>query len=119
MWGGILDFILRLAFPRAPTWIGDLLGTAVPAIVELVEAIDDAVDKTGAEKFEFVVAEVREMLDEGLDSIPEWSDESEEARDRIIGGLTELAVFVHKIAEGEGSKKARRKVRRALRKLNQ
>lgn len=118
MWGGILDFILRLAFPNAPAWIGNLLGTAIPAIVELVEAIDDAVDKTGAEKFEFVVGEVREMLDEGLDSIPEWSDYDEEARDRIIGGLTELSVFVHKLAEGDGSKKARRKVRRALRKLN-
>ena len=54
MWGGVLDFILKLAFPKAPTWIGDLLGTAIPAIIELVEAVDDA-NKTGAEKFEFVV----------------------------------------------------------------
>lgn len=117
MWGGILDFILRVAFPKAPGWIGDLLGTAIPAIVELVEAIDDAQDKTGGEKFTFVVAEVRELLDEGLDSIPAWSAYSEAGRDRIIGGLTELAVFVHTIAEAEGSKKARRKVRRALKKI--
>jgi hypothetical protein len=117
MWGGVLDFILKLAFPKAPAWIGDLLGTAVPAIIELVEAIDDATDKSGPEKFEFVISEVRELLDEGLDSIPEWSDYGEDGRDRIIGGLTELAVFVHKIADAEGSKSARRKVRRALRKL--
>jgi hypothetical protein len=118
MIGGIIDFVLKLAFPKAPPWIGTLLGTAVPAVIELVEAIDDASDKSGGEKFEFVVAEVREMLDEGLDAIPEWSDYPEEGRDRVIGGLTELAVFVHKIAEDEGSKSARRKVRRALRKLS-
>ena len=118
MWGGILDFVLKIAFPKAPVWIGDLLGTAVPAIIELVEAIDDAQDKSGGEKFEFVVAEIGEMLDEGMDSIPEWGKYSEAGRDRIIGGLTELAVFVHRVAEdGGGTKNARRKVRRALRKI--
>lgn len=117
---GVIDFIFKLAFPKAPKWIGDLLGTAIPAIIELVEAIDDAQDKTGGEKFEFVIGEVKELLDEGLDSIPEWSDYPEEGRDRVIGGLTELAVFVHKLAEKDGTsnKKARRKVRRAIRKLN-
>jgi len=117
MFDGILGFVMSLVFPKAPKWIGTLLTTAVPAVIELVEAIDDAGDKTGSEKFEFVVEEVRKVLDEGLDSIPEWSDYPEASRDRIIGGMTELAVFVHKLAEDETPKAARRKVRKALKKI--
>ena len=117
MMDGIIGFIFNLIFPKAPSWVGTLLTTAVPAIIDLVEAIDDAQDKSGHEKFEFVIAEVRELLDESLDSIPEWSDYPEEARDRIIGGRTELAVSVHKLAKHESPKKARRKVRKALKKI--
>jgi hypothetical protein len=79
-----------------------------------VEAIDEAQDKHGAEKFEIVVKEVRDLLDEGLDSIPEWDTYPEEGRDRILGGLVELAVFVHKVAEDDTPKAARRKLRRIL-----
>ena len=117
MLGGVIEFVFKLLFPKAPPWIGTLLTTAVPAVIDLVEAIDEAAEKTGPEKFEFVIAEVRELLDDGLDAIPEWSDYPEEARDRIIGGLTELAVFVHKVAEDESPKSARRKVRKALKKI--
>lgn len=114
---GMVDFFFKLLFPKAPPWIATLLSTAIPAVIDLVEALDDAVDKTGSEKFEFVVSEIRDLLDEGMDSIPEWGDYSEDGRDRILGGLVELAVFVHKIAEDESPKAARRKVRRALRKI--
>jgi hypothetical protein len=114
---GIIEFIFKLIFPKAPGWISTLLTTAIPSVLSLVEAIDDAAEKTGAEKFEFVVREVREMLDDSLDSLPEWGEISEEARDRILGGLVEFAVFVHKVAEDESPRKARRKVRRAIKRI--
>ena len=52
---GIIEFIFKLIFPKAPGWISTLLTTAIPSVLSLVEAIDDAAEKTGAEKFEFVV----------------------------------------------------------------
>ena len=113
---GIIEMVFKVAFPKAPPWIGVLLSTAIPAVIDLVEAAGDT-DKTGADKFAFVSSEVRDLLDEALDSLPEWSDYPEEGRDRIIGGLTELAVFVHQMAEDDGTRAARRKVRKALRKL--
>ena len=119
MLNGVIDFIFKMVFPKAPPWISTLLTTAIPAVIDLVEAIDDAADKTGHEKFEFVVKEVREMLDESLDELPEWGEIEEEARDRILGGLVEFAVFVHKVADSndESPKKARRKVRRAIKQI--
>lgn len=113
---GVIGFVFNLVFPKAPPWIATLLTTAIPAVMDLVEAIDDAADKNGPEKFEFVVEKVRELLDESLDDLPEWGEISEDARDRILGGLVEFAVFVHKVADSDGSspKKARRKVRRAI-----
>jgi hypothetical protein len=117
MLDGVVAFVFNLVFPKAPKWIGTLLTTAVPAVIELVEAVDDAADKSGSEKFRVVVDEVRDLLDESLDAIPEWDDYPEESRDRIIGGMTELAVFVHKLAENDSPKAARRKVRKALKKI--
>ena len=114
MISGIVDFAFKIFFPKAPAWIATLLSTAVPAVIDLVEAIDDAQDKHGSEKFGIVVKEVRDLLDEGLDSIPEWDTYPEEGRDRILGGLVELAVFVHKVAEDDTPKAARRKLRRIL-----
>lgn len=113
----LVDFILKMVFPKAPPWVGTLLSTAIPAIIDLVDAIDDVADKSGQQKFEFVVNEVREMLDDSLDSLPEWGDIDEEARDRILGGLVEFAVFVNKVADDEGKKSARRRVRRAIKKI--
>lgn len=117
MISGIVDFAFKLFFPKAPAWIATLLSTAVPAVIDLVEAIDEAQDKHGKDKFDFVIQEVRKMLDEGLDSIPEWDTYPEEGRDRILGGLVELAVFVHKVADDDTPKAARRKLRRVLKSI--
>ena len=114
---GLVDFIFKLIFPKAPAWVGTLINTAIPAVINLVDAIDDAADKSGAEKFEFVIKEVSELLDDSLDSLPEWGELEEEARDRILGGLVEFAVCINKVAEDEGPRSARRKVRRAIKKI--
>ena len=117
MLDAMIDLAFRMFFPNAPAWIGALLTTAVPAAIDLIEAVDEAKEKTGAEKFEFVVSEVRELIDEGFDTIPEWSEYPEAGRDQIIAGLTELAVFIHRIAEDESPQAARRKVRKAIKKI--
>tara|TARA_Y100000593_G_C4264634_1_gene314088 strand:- start:913 stop:1281 length:369 start_codon:yes stop_codon:yes gene_type:complete len=117
MFTGVLDFALKLLFPKAPTWVGSFLGAAIPAVIELVEAVQET-DKNGQEKFEFVVSEVRETLDEAFDDLPEWSEYTEEGRDRIIGGLTELAVFLGDIVDDQGKKKARRRWRKVLKKID-
>lgn len=108
--------IFSLIFPRAPAWIAKLIAAALPAVAELVEALDEAKDRSGADRFKFVVSEVRELLDDGLDEIPEWSELDEEQRDRILGGLVELCLFIHRASS---TKKKRVNVRRALRKIKQ
>lgn len=106
--------VLSLLFPRAPAWVARLIAAALPAVADLVAELDEAKDRTGAERFTFVVTEVSEMLDDGLDEIPEWSELDEKQRDRILGGLVELCLFIHRTTK---SKKNRKDVRRAIRKI--
>ncbi len=61
-----------------------------------LKKLDTAKDRPGPERFQFVVAEVSEMLDDCLDEIPEWSKLEEDQRDRILGGLVELCLFIHR-----------------------
>lgn len=114
---GIINLGFKLLFPRAPAWIAVLLSAAVPAVIDLVEDLADMDDLTGPEKFEFVVSNVRKFLDDGFDEIPEWSAYPEDKRDLIIGGMTELAYFIHKVAESGGKKLAKRGLRRSVRKM--
>tara|TARA_R110002012_G_scaffold186125_1_gene352683 strand:- start:657 stop:1016 length:360 start_codon:yes stop_codon:yes gene_type:complete len=108
--------ILTLIFPRAPAWVAKLIAAALPAVAELVEALDEAKDRAGTDRFTFVVQEVSELLDDGLDEIPEWSKLEEDQRDRILGGLVELCLFINRASS---TKKNRVNVRRALRKIKQ
>ena len=110
----LIGSVFSLLFPRAPGWVAALIASALPAVVELVEELDEAKDRKGPDRFRFVVAEVSELLDEGLDEIPEWERLSEKQRDRILGGLTELCLFIHRASH---TKRKRRNVRRALRKI--
>ena len=113
---GIVKFAFNLIFPRAPSWVGALLSEAIPLTVELVAAMGKRKDKTGPEKFAFVVANVTKILDETFDQVPEWAALEEDRRDRIIGGFAELAYFVHKVAPNahKGRKKRGRKRRARL-----
>ncbi len=112
----IVGSLFSLLFPRAPKWVGLVISACLPAIVELVEELDDLKDRKGPERFTFVVKEVGQLLDSALDDIPEWSTIPEKNRDRMIGGLVEVSLFIHRVS---GRKKGRKDVRRALRKLRQ
>lgn len=103
-------------FPRSPAWVAQLIAAALPAVIDLVEEMDDLNDRPGNERFSFVITEVKELLDDGLDEIPEWSELDEKQRDRILGGLVELCLFIHRVSYGKGKKK-RKNVRRAIRKI--
>jgi len=111
----LLAPLFGFLFPRAPAWVAQLIAAALPAVVELVEELDTAKDRPGPERFQFVVAEVSEMLDDCLDEIPEWSKLEEDQRDRILGGLVELCLFIHRSSYKK--KRGRRDMRRALRKI--
>ena len=113
MFNSILSWAIGVLFPKAPKWVGALLTVAIPALVELVEKLQ-ASEVSGSDKFDFVVKEVGAVLDEAFDGIPEWTLYPEEGRDRIIGGLTELAVFVNTVVKSHGKKKASKVVTKAL-----
>ena len=110
----IIGSLFSLIFPRAPAWVAALISAALPAVIELVEELDHVKDRPGAARFEFVLSEIKAMLDDGLDEIPEWGELKERQRDRILGGLVELCLFIHRASK---TKKNRRGVRRALRKI--
>lgn len=109
----LIPIIVRALAPKAPEWVLGLLVDGIPAIFDIVSTLQET-DLQGAEKFELATREVAEAFDEALDGVPAWSGISEKRRDRIIGGLVELVVF---IAIDAGGVKSPRKTRRDFRKL--
>jgi hypothetical protein len=103
----ILQSILRLAFPKLPTWSVSLLlaiFTEALAIVREVEAANGFGKKSklsGAEKFELVSDNIEAFLVGRTAGIPGWSEINPARRAKLIGGLIELAVFIVDIADGE------------------
>lgn len=75
-------------------------------VTALVADIDDS-ELSGEIKFKAVCEGAGEIIDERLDDIPLWSEISEAARDRIVGGLVELAVQVYHATHPEVSIKTR------------
>tara|TARA_R100000655_G_scaffold33875_2_gene66498 strand:- start:460 stop:816 length:357 start_codon:yes stop_codon:yes gene_type:complete len=110
----VVGSLFSLVFPRAPGWIARLISSALPAVIDLVEELDDAKDRPGPERFAFVVEETKEMLDASLDDVPEWGELKERQRDRILGGLVELCLFIHRVSH---RKRGRKDIRKALRKI--
>lgn len=93
--------LFSLLFPKAPDWLVPLITTGLPLVIDMVDALRDVADLSGAEKQRFVVEEARVLLDQGFDHVPEWSELSEERRDRIIAGWVETALFVIDIADDD------------------
>lgn len=114
LFGDLLLNFFRLIFPKAPTWVGRLISIAVPAVIELVRELATR-DMAGEDKFDLAVREVGDLLDDAFDDIPEWSGLTEVQRDKILGGLVELAVFLEGLADSPNSDKKLRQARRALR----
>lgn len=107
----LTPLIIKTVLPKAPAWVAGLIVDAIPAIIEIVETLQET-GLQGADKFELATREVAEAFDEALDDVPAWRDISEERRDLIIGGLVELIVF---IAVDAGGVKKPRKVRKDFR----
>lgn len=110
----ILIAILNLVAPNAPGWVGSLISLVIPAVFEVVDELSTT-DLRGKEKFELAVVEVAEAMDDAFDSIPEWSALTEDQRDRIIGGLVELAVFISNLTDKVGKRGSRRAIRKSIR----
>lgn len=112
-----IETIFRLIFPKAPSWLAGLIATAIPAVHELVVRLKHQEGMKGEEKRVWVVSEVREILDDAFDDVPEWSQLSEEARDRILAGLAELSLWISNLADDLGPVKTRKLLRKSLAKL--
>ena len=113
----VIAAVIRLLFPSAPIWLGSLLATALPAVFELVNGLKEQRGMSGDEKRSFVICEAREILDTSFDDIPAWEALSEKRRDRILGGLAELSLWVSDVAGDVGDRKTRRLLRKSLAKL--
>lgn len=112
-----IEAIFRIVFPKAPGWLGGLIATAIPAVHQLVLRLKQKQDMKGDEKRTFVVSEVKEILDDAFDDVPEWRELDEAARDRILGGLAELSLWVSNLAGELGTRKSRKLLRKSLAKL--
>ena len=112
----IITVVMRLVFPKAPAWVPQLISIAVPATFEMVKELKD-IKAEGKVKFGMAVTEISELLDDSFDDLPEWSSLTEEQRDRIIGGLVELAVFLEGLVGKMGKKKTLRSAKSAMRSL--
>ena len=111
-----VEALAGLLFPKAPTFAITIFIELFQATVEQVGQAREFEAMTGPEKRAHVVAAVVAYADEAFDDVPTWGDISEKRRDRIIGGLAELALFILE-AKDDGTKPAaiRRKARRATR----
>lgn len=117
MINSLVAWLVGLLLPKAPSWVATLLTAALPAIVDLVGAVQD-LDADGQAKFSFIVDQVGSILDEAFDGVPEWALYPEEGRDKIIGGFTELAVFVNTVIKTHGKKKGVKQVVKALKRID-
>lgn len=116
MFSQIITSVMRLLFPKAPAWIAQLVSLALPATIEMVRELNE-IKMEGSLKFNMAVSEISELLDDAFDDLPEWSELSEEQRDRIIGGLVELAVFLEGLVGKMGKKETLRSARGVMRSL--
>lgn len=94
---GIVKTVIASAVPDAFDWIPNTILNIV-AIVDDIDRIDEA---SGADKFDAVVVLVTETLDD-MDDIPGWSSLSETGRDRFIGAIVEMVVFVMRAVQAKG-----------------
>lgn len=85
-----------------PVWVVVLLGELFGHLPELIREADGLQGLRGAAKRAAVIAIIREALDE-LDSAPGWNLLDEDARDRILDGIAEIAYQITRSAGREKS----------------
>ena len=120
MLGPLLSGLLPVLFPKIPMWVHLVLGDAIPAIVRLVRTMETDDTTKGPDKARKIIIASRQAMDEALDEIPEWREISEARRDRILGGIAELALFftrLEEVKEPAKLRKLRKKIAKRLRTL--
>lgn len=99
--------VLRLIFPKLPSWAVTLLMAAFAATVDAVREVEKANDHgskkplTGAEKFEVVADNIEAFINQRAGEIPGWTQIHPMRRRKLVGGLIELAVFLADIGDGK------------------
>lgn len=91
---------IRTAIPPRHRWVVDLFGDLIVLVPRLVRRLNKErfAKLSGEEKAAAVVVEVRKVLD-AADDLPGWREVPEHRRDKIIGGLSELALYVIEVVE--------------------
>lgn len=113
MWQVIANTLTRLLLPSASPWVRNTITTLIPSVVALVVEVVE--QKGSGDQSELAIKGAEVVLDETLDELPAWKDIGEERRDKIIGGLAELALFIVSIAEADRS--VRKRILKDARKL--
>jgi len=92
----MFKFAKFLALTSALSWIPDLIEGAV----DVANQLDTLSDMAGFNKFEHLTEIIAEEVDKHCDDIPGWEALTEEARDRIIYGIAEVALLIARKAYG-------------------
>lgn len=122
----LISLIVSLIAPRAPAYVKTIISSTLPLVFELTKDITEMVQKAGLDKRDVrvIARQVRNILDETLDTIPGWSDLSEDERDHVLRTLEIVTVWVADMADKDDDGKvtpaqlrvAANKVRRGFRK---
>jgi hypothetical protein len=112
-----LPMILTMALGgRIPRGAIELLIEIIPSAIALIKNLR-AVDIENADKRKVVVESLGLFIDEELDSIPAWSSLTETRRDRILGGLVELCLWIIELEELHGESRGDGLISRALERI--
>ena len=75
-----------------------MIAQLIPAAIEVVRDLR-RISADGADKRAAAISVLHEFIDEYLDTLPHWKNISEERRDRILGGLVELILWLIEIED--------------------
>ena len=97
--GEVVALVMRLFVGKRGAEVASFfMQEVIPIAVDCVRHIKDELAE-GEDKRHAAVSALAMVVDEHMDSIPEWEDLSEEQRDRILIGLVELSYFLIKVSE--------------------
>ena len=97
--GEVVALVMRLFVGKRGAEVASFfMQEVIPIAVDCVRHIKEEMAE-GEDKRHAAVSALAMVVDEHMDSIPEWEDLSEEQRDRILNGLVELSYFLIKVSE--------------------
>lgn len=122
----LVSLIIGLIAPGAPVYVKAIISATLPLVFDLAKDITEMVNKSGLDRTDIrdIAKQVRAILDESLDTLPGWSDLSEEQRDHILMSLEIITIWVADMADKDNDGKitpaqlkgAAAKVRRGFKK---